>query len=77
MGIPTIFDRCVQSLFKLFIEPVTETQADHNSFGFRKNRSAIHALARLRIILKSSENAGEIVVLNLDVKGFFDNISHS
>lgn len=77
LGVPTIFDRCVQSLFKLVIEPVTETQADLNSFGFRKNRSAIHALARLRTILKNSESAGEIVVLKLDIKGFFDNICHS
>lgn len=41
-------DRCVQSLFKLILEPITEVVSDVHSFGFRKNRSAHQALAILR-----------------------------
>jgi len=41
-------DRCVQSLFKLILEPITEVVSDIHSFGFRKNRSAHQALAILR-----------------------------
>ena len=76
LGIPTIFDRGVQSLFKLITEPITEIQADLNSYGFRKNRSAHQALARLRSILNSKVGAENIVILNLGIKGFFDNICH-
>jgi RNA-directed DNA polymerase len=75
LGIPTIFDRGVQSLFKLITEPIIEVQADLNS-GFRKNRSAHEALARLRSILNSKVGTENIVILNLDIKGFFDNICH-
>lgn len=41
-------DRCVQSLFKLILEPITEVVSDFHSFGFRKNRFAHQALAMLR-----------------------------
>jgi len=76
LGIPTIFDRAVQSLFKLITEPVTEVSADINSYGFRKNRNAHQALAKLRSILVSKSGTENIVILNLDIKGFFDNICH-
>lgn len=76
LGIPTIFDRAVQSLFKLITEPITEVNADINSYGFRKNRNAHQALAKLRSILVSKSGTENIVILNLDVKGFFDNICH-
>jgi len=74
LGIPTIADRCLQSLVKLILEPVTETTSDHFSFGFRKNRSAKNALAEIRYSLKGDyENK---FALDADIKGFFDNISH-
>lgn len=76
LGISTIFDRAVQSLFKLTIEPITESFADLNSYGFRKNRNAHQALAKLRAILVSKPGVEDIVILDLDIKGFFDNISH-
>jgi len=76
LGIPTIFDRAVQSLFKLVTESITETFADLNSYGFRKNRNAHQALAKLRAILVSKPGVENIVILNLDIKGFFDNIKH-
>jgi RNA-directed DNA polymerase len=76
LGIPTIFDRAVQSLFKLIIEPITEVNADINSYGFRKNRNAHQALAKLRSILVSKPGSEDIVILSLDIKGFFDNICH-
>ena len=43
LGIPTIKDRCLQSLVKLVLEPVTGITSDLNSFGFRKDRSAKNA----------------------------------
>ncbi|WP_198142459.1 reverse transcriptase N-terminal domain-containing protein [Syntrophaceticus schinkii] len=40
LGIPTMYDRAMQTLYALALEPVAETTGDHISFGFRKGRSA-------------------------------------
>ena len=40
LGIPTMKDRAMQALYLLALEPVSETTADSNSYGFRKERSA-------------------------------------
>jgi RNA-directed DNA polymerase len=50
LGIPTMQDRAMQALYLMALEPVTETKADGNSYGFRRRRStadAIDALHRL------------------------------
>ncbi|KAF5293945.1 hypothetical protein FQA39_LY19369 [Lamprigera yunnana] len=39
LGIPTMFDRAMQALHLLGLEPVAETTSDPNSYGFRRNRS--------------------------------------
>lgn len=36
LGIPTVYDRAMQALYALALEPVAETTADTKSFGFRK-----------------------------------------
>jgi len=77
LGIPTIYDRCVQSLFKLVLEPIVETFADPNSYGFRINRNAQQALALVRSVLNSRKNSENVAILNLDIRGFFDNINHT
>lgn len=51
LGIPTMIDRAVQALFHLCIDPVVETQSDHNSYGFRKYRSTHDAITALRSLL--------------------------
>jgi hypothetical protein len=73
-GIPTIQDRCMQGLIKLILEPVTETTSDPNSYGFRKGRSTKNALAELRYTLRGGYESK--FVLDADIKGYFDNISH-
>lgn len=40
LGIPTMYDRAMQTLYAFALEPIAETQADSVSFGFRKGRSA-------------------------------------
>jgi RNA-directed DNA polymerase len=44
LGIPTMKDRAMQALYLLALDPVSETTADKNSYGFRKARSAHDAL---------------------------------
>ncbi|MFO6428351.1 reverse transcriptase N-terminal domain-containing protein [Escherichia coli] len=39
LGIPTMGARAMQALWLLALEPVSETTADHNSYGFRPMRS--------------------------------------
>ena len=39
LGIPTMYDRAMQSLYALALEPIAETMSDMRSFGFRKHRS--------------------------------------
>jgi RNA-directed DNA polymerase len=74
LGIPTMKDRAMQALFKLGLEPVAETTADLNSYGFRPKRSCADAIEQCHNVLGKRTSAGWI--LEADIKGCFDNISH-
>jgi RNA-directed DNA polymerase len=74
LGIPTMLDRAMQALYLLALEPVTETWADRNSYGFRPLRSAADAIEQLFVNLSRKSSAQW--VLEGDIKGCFDNISH-
>jgi RNA-directed DNA polymerase len=74
LGIPTISDRAMQALWKLALEPVSETQADQNSYGFRPARSTADAIAYCFTALAKRSSAQW--VLEGDIRGCFDNISH-
>lgn len=74
LGIPTMLDRAMQALYLLALEPVSETTADRNSYGFRSMRSTADAIEQCFVNL-SRGNSAEWV-LEGDIKGCFDNISH-
>ena len=74
LGIPTIKERAMQALYKLSLEPVAETLADRNSYGFRPGGSTADAAEQCFTIL-AKRNSPKWV-LEVDIKGFFDNISH-
>jgi RNA-directed DNA polymerase len=74
LGIPTMKDRAMQALQLLTLDPVSETLADANSYGFRPYRSCADAIARCFSML-SKPNA-PVWVLEGDIKGCFDHISH-
>lgn len=74
LGIPTMLDRAMQALYLLALEPVSETTADRNSYGFRPMRSTADAIEQLFVNL-SRKNSAQWV-LEGDIKGCFDNISH-
>ena len=44
LGIPTMRDRAMQALYLLALDPVAETTADQNSYGFRQGRSCADAI---------------------------------
>jgi len=74
LGIPTMLDRAMQALYLLALEPVSETTADHHSYGFRPMRSTADAIRQTHIVLCRHDTAQW--VLEGDIKGCFDNISH-
>jgi RNA-directed DNA polymerase len=74
LGIPTMFDRAQQALHLLALDPVVETTADKNSYGFRQQRSCADAIGQCFITLSHAPNTQWI--LEADVKNCFDKISH-
>ena len=74
LGIPTMKDRAMQALHLLALEPVAETTADKNSYGFRPERSTADAIEQCFKALCQGNSAQW--VLEGDIKGCFDHISH-
>jgi len=74
LGIPTMYDRAMQTLYALALEPVAETTGDHISFGFRKGRSAKDACEQIFCVL--ARKCSPAWILEGDIKGCFDNINH-
>jgi len=74
LGIPTMKDRAMQALYKMALEPIAETRADKNSYGFRPARSTADAMAQCHLILGKKYSSKWI--MEGDIKGCFDNISH-
>ena len=74
LSIPTMTDRAMQTLHLLALQPIEETQADKGSFGFRMYRGCQDAMQRIFNVL-SRKNSAEWI-LEGDIKGCFDNISH-
>lgn len=71
LGIPTVGDRVAQMVVKMYLEPEVEKVFHPDSYGYRPNKSATEAVgqARQRCFKKAW-------VLDIDIKGFFDNIDH-
>jgi len=74
LGIPTLHDRAMQALFALALKPVAETTGDSHSYGFREKRSLHDAIKQSFICLATKVAAPW--VLEADIKGCFDHISH-
>ena len=74
LGIPTMKDRAMQALHLLSLDPVAETIADADSYGFRKRRSCADAIMGCHIVLCRRNPQW---VLEGDIRGCFDNISHA
>lgn len=71
LGIPTISDRIAQGVIKRLIEPRFESVFHKDSYGYRPKKSAHDALRACRMRTWKTD-----WVVDLDIKGFFDNIDH-
>ena len=72
LGIPVIRDRVCQMACKLVIEPIFETNFLPCSNGFRPKRSAHKAIRQIK---SAVTYAKQTVVIDADIRGFFDNLS--
>jgi group II intron reverse transcriptase/maturase len=72
LGIPCLRDKIVQEAIRMALEPIFEIEFHDNSYGFRPNRSAHHAVFRCQHLMRH----GFTWVIEGDVKACFDEISH-
>ncbi len=71
LGIPTVADRIAQMVVKIYLEPSIEPHFHSDSYGYRPGKSAIQAVGKARERCWRNN-----WVLDLDIKGFFDNLDH-
>lgn len=71
LGIPTVGDRIAQGVVKDYLEPIVETTFHSSSFGYRPGKSAHNAIKQCQ-----DNCIKHAWVIDVDIKGFFDNISH-
>ena len=72
LGIPTMYDRALQALFVMALEPEFEATFEGNSYGFRPGRSPIDAMKQIQLCLQQADK----FVLNADIAKCFDRINH-
>jgi len=72
LGIPTVGDRVAQMVAKAYLEPLVEPIFHPDSYAYRPGKSAADAVGRARQRCWRYNWA-----VDLDIKGFFDNIDHT
>jgi len=72
LGIPSMYDRALQALFVMILEPEFEAVFEGNSYGFRPGRNQIDAIKQIHLCLKQAER----YVLDADISKCFDKINH-
>ena len=71
LGIPTMYDRALQALFVMALEPEFESTFEANSYGFRPGRSPIDAMKQIQLCLQQADR----YVLDADIAKCFDKIN--
>jgi len=74
LGIPTVLDRCLQAMVKQALEPEWEAKFEGSSYGFRPGRGCHDALEKIHLL--ACPHRRKKWVVDADIKGAFDNISH-
>lgn len=72
LGIPTVSDRIAQQVIKSYLEPKVDNSFHSDSYGYRPKKSAHQALKKA--VARSGYYSW---VVDLDIRGFFDNIDHA
>jgi RNA-directed DNA polymerase len=75
LGVPTVADRIAQTVAVRYLEPKVEPKVEPmfhpDSYGYRPGRSPLEAVAACRQRCWRTD-----WVIDLDIKGFFDNLDH-
>lgn len=74
IGIPTMYDRAMHTLYSYALAPVMEATSEGRSYGFRKNRSTMDVHENIKDILTVTMTPEFIV--RADIKAFYSNIQH-
>jgi group II intron reverse transcriptase/maturase len=73
LGIPAVRDRVAQEVLRRLLNPIFEARFHDHSYGFRPGRSCHQAVEK---VLELGQQ-GYRFVLDADISGFFDNLSHT
>jgi group II intron reverse transcriptase/maturase len=73
LGIPSFEDRLVQDRLSRILQAIWEPEFRNCSYGFRPGRSAHDALRRVAEVITNEQTQW---VVEADIKGFFDHVSH-
>ena len=73
LGIPALRDRIVQEALRAILDPIYESDFWAHSYGFRKGRSTMDAIA---VVMSHVNNRTYYYVIEGDIKGYFDNVHH-
>jgi RNA-directed DNA polymerase len=76
LGIPTVRDRIVQTLYYFAIDPMAEETACKRSYGLRLHRGLHDNAIYLKLVLGSYTSTRRYV-LKADIQGFFPSVSHN
>ena len=74
LGIPTLYDRIVQEALRMILDPIFESDFQHHSYGFRKGRRTMDAIAVLMPLF--NKQTKHYYVIEGDIKSYFDNVHH-
>jgi RNA-directed DNA polymerase len=74
VNMPVVVDRCLQSMVKNALEPAWEARFEGSSYGFRPGRSCHDAIEKIYGLARP--NKTKKWVLDADIRGAFDHISH-
>ena len=73
LSIPCLIDRAMQALHLLALEPVMETLADKNAYGFRPERSCADAIEQC--FTRLARRISATFILEGDIRACFDKLS--
>ena len=72
LGIPAVRDRIAQEVLRCLLSPIFEAKFHDHSYGFRPGRGCHQAVEKVLELGRQ----GYQYVLDADISGFFDNLSH-
>ena len=72
LGIPTVVDRMLQQAVSRVVMPRFEYMFSNYSFGFRPQRNTLQAVQKSLSYI----NSGYQHIVDIDLKGFFDEVDH-